>query len=615
MSSSDATWEMQRERWARPHSSALLLLFLLLAVPSSAQLQSSVNFSLLQSAPWPGRHNHQLHELRLPLSYASSRDGSSVVLPPGSFVLWGGQDSNAQFNDVWAASADLRTWDIIAGCAGSSRAWPPHDVQSYSAPMSAATCADEWDRLYVLGGRAVGTGLQQNDSWVSIDGGPSWQLRSALPNATQFTARESGNCLTDRHSWIYSLNGVGNGVGHHDLWRSTDFAMTWELLPAPPMSRYHLYRAAAFDEAGSDLDLLYVLGGGQAIGPSNAVWLSTDDAGSWTELTHNAAWPARNRPTAAVSEVSAVMVLTGGYIQYRAPLTDVWLSLDGGRNWQQLTDSAPWPQRQEQSVTINTAGRMLMAGGITYDDLGRSVLFNDVWTSTGISMNDVAALAELLNVTLPACGRAGLMPYACGSANKSSSSSTGAAFSSSSSVTSQLPFSSSSSSSETSLLPLSSSSSPLPPQWSSSSSLPALPSSSSAPHSSSASSAAASSASSASSLPPTPPQSSTSQPSAASSPSSAAAQLSSSFTSTIPSSSGVAESAEEGHPVILIAAVLVMVLCVASAGLLGCLWWRRRKARQQQSGSEGIAMPMNKLQQQRGLSRPLLHNDAVGLFV
>jgi hypothetical protein len=61
--------------------------------------------------------------------------------------------------------------------------------------------------------------------------------------------------------------------------------------------------------------------------------------------------------------------------------------------------------------------------------------------------------------------------------------------------------------------------------------------------------------------------------------------------------------------------VLVMVLCVASAGLLGCLWWRRRKARQQQSGSEGIAMPMNKLQQQRGLSRPLLHNDAVGLFV
>jgi hypothetical protein len=59
-----------------------------------------------------------------------------------------------------------------------------------------------------------------------------------------------------------------------------------------------------------------------------------------------------------------------------------------------------------------------------------------------------------------------------------------------------------------------------------------------------------------------------------------------------------------------------MLLCVASAGWVGCLWWRRRKARQQQPGSEGVALPLNKLQQeQRGLSRPLLQNDSVGLFV
>ena len=102
-----------------------------------------------------------------------------------------------------------------------------------------------------------------------------------------------------------------------------------------------------------------------------AVWSSADYGNTWQALTLSAGWSPRQSPQVAVG-LNGVMALYGGmaYTGNTASNTygwswygDVWLSLNGGSVWYQMTSQSAGGARAMGSMLVDRSGYLYVADG------------------------------------------------------------------------------------------------------------------------------------------------------------------------------------------------------------------------------------------------------------
>jgi PKD repeat protein len=277
---------------------------------------------------------------------------SSVVMPDGSIVLMGGKEEGLLnlTNDVWRSTNNGADWTRIT----TGAEWEPREGHS-SVVMSDGS-------IILMGGS--NSSSQKNDVWRSTNNGADWTQMTA---SAEWSARTTHSSVVMSDGSIVLMGGNSDGSYRNDVWRSTDNGATWTQLTgtAEWSGRGHFCSVVMPD--GS-----IVLMGGYDDGENggwNDVWRSTNNGVNWTQMTANAGWSDRHRHTCIVMPDSSI-VLMGGVNSYVGYYNDVWRSTDNGGTWTQLTANAEWSPRSHHNSVALPDGSIVLMGG-TY--------FNDVW--------------------------------------------------------------------------------------------------------------------------------------------------------------------------------------------------------------------------------------------
>lgn len=230
-------------------------------------------------------------------------------------------------------------------------------------------------RLWIFGGWFQSYEAPPRDVWSSPDG-KTWTrvieaapwIHSDLPMSITF----------DDKMWM--MGGWYNGrlPGHsasNQVWWSTDGA-TWQQATAG--AEWSPRLAAALVEFKGKM---WLLGGtenyyfGDASSVKNDVWSSADGE-HWEQVTANAGWPPRAYHQAAVLDGRMYVFGGGNYVPEYMVLNDVWMTEDG-KNWECVTESAPWHPRLWFSSAVYR-DRMWVLGGWSNNP---SKNWDDAWYS------------------------------------------------------------------------------------------------------------------------------------------------------------------------------------------------------------------------------------------
>jgi PKD repeat protein len=104
----------------------------------------------------------------------------------------------------------------------------------------------------------------------------------------------------------------------------------------------------------------------------NDTWRSTDNGATWTEVTANAQWTARDGLTSVAMPDGSIVVM-GGRDDNFTSKNDVWRSTDKGATWTQVNASAGWSGRFGFTSVATPDGSIVLMGGFADN------VTNDVW--------------------------------------------------------------------------------------------------------------------------------------------------------------------------------------------------------------------------------------------
>ncbi|WP_430814324.1 T9SS type A sorting domain-containing protein [Carboxylicivirga sp. RSCT41] len=239
--------------------------------------------------------------------------------------------------------------------------------------------------LFVMGGR---TPLQSNipgdseiwgDVWKSDLKGKRWTQVLETDDTKHWPARAYFKAIT-KGQYMYILGGqnfnlFGPSTFFNDVWRSKD-GIHWELMTAdaPWVGRAGLSSFVFKNE-------IYVLGGSKNDDDIivnnqplrvyfNDVWKSKDGK-NWELVTDNAPWQPRAGMRIVVK--NGFMYLMGGESGFTPVIpgtpppyyNDVWRSEDG-QNWELITEQAPWSARPGHEVLLYK-NQFILFGGFNLD--------------------------------------------------------------------------------------------------------------------------------------------------------------------------------------------------------------------------------------------------------
>jgi len=188
-------------------------------------------------------------------------------------------------------------------------------------------------------------------------------------NSAAWSARYGhASVVYDNKMWVM---GGDAGGPKNDVWYSTD-GITWTQATA----------SAEWSERFGSTSIVYnnkmwVIGGWGYNVELNDVWYSTDGI-TWTQATASAPWSAGAVHTSIVYD-NKMWVIGGGMDAYPYTINDVWYSTDG-TTWTQATGSAAWSARCAHASVVYD-NKMWVMGGL-YNSASRIGLLNDIWYST-----------------------------------------------------------------------------------------------------------------------------------------------------------------------------------------------------------------------------------------
>ena len=354
------------------------------------------------AAPWSQRWSANAELFPKAFSYTPSTGGAARTMPANSLIMQGGTNNGGTIgNDVWASSDFGRSWELIAGIAGTVRAGGTAATTSYSPNLRETTgIVDEVAGvIYRVGGYLdVGT-ASRNDVWRSTNA-ITWTRMAA----TNLPPRYSPNVVVDAKGKLYVIGGASEGtVAMRDVWVSTNNGASFtQPTTAPPFMTGGRGRTKGLLLSRRSLvlgkDILWVGLGYNNVAQFNDVWASSDDAATWVVVTAMAPFPRRDAAGAEVT-ASGLLVVTGGQTTGEV-LNDVWVSADGGYTWGLCENDAVWADRREVTTVFDATETLYVMGGRSATQ-GR--LFNDVFRSN-ISFSNLRQVQSACNIAIPACG-------------------------------------------------------------------------------------------------------------------------------------------------------------------------------------------------------------------
>ncbi len=126
------------------------------------------------------------------------------------------------------------------------------------------------------------------------------------------------------------------------------------------------------------------------------VWISSDKGKEWELLTDTAPWDGRWGHSAVV--LDSTIYISGGFYQnednseQRGYARDIWKSTNG-KDWELVTSEAPWVGRMGHAMFADASGNLYVLGGVrnSRDYLG------DLWKSSdkGVTWTLVSASGTL----------------------------------------------------------------------------------------------------------------------------------------------------------------------------------------------------------------------------
>ncbi len=258
---------------------------------------------------------------------------------------------------------DRGSWEQVTADAG----WKPRDSSGEVAFR---------DRIWIFGGWYDSYSAPPRDVWSSADG-KTWELVTAEA-PWKYSDLAMTTVFKDR-MWILGgwYNGRLEGHGATDEVWSSDNGKDWVLETDSPGWTPRISGGLVEFK-----DQMWLLGGtenyyfGDRSSLRSDVW-STSDGKTWTQHTSEA--PCTHRAYhQSVAHDGKLWVFGGGnYVPEYEARNDVWSSTDG-KNWECVTENAPWsPRLWFSAVTLNN--RMWVLGGWSNNPARN---WGDVWSST-----------------------------------------------------------------------------------------------------------------------------------------------------------------------------------------------------------------------------------------
>lgn len=319
----------------------------------------------------------------------STRHCSGVVTRTGSFVIMGGVSGGSYRNDVWSlstVSSTARNPSHTYTAAGTPRVTlrvsntDGSDTTSRAvavrplASFSGSQAEGNPNQVFFTGsstGSATGWAWYFGDEdWTA----GTWNLQTGSPEWG--TRRGQVNLLLPDGS-IVLIGGSNNAGWNQETWISKNKGVNWTRVNASPgWAARTDFRGVALQDG-----TLLVMGGYLSTGSGgvymNDTWRSTDSGATWTCVSTDGGWTARDH-FAAVALPDGSVVLMGGEKAGSVPLGDVWRSADQGATWTCMTGDAEWQNRSSHSAVALPDGSIVLMGGWNPN----TEWFADVWRST-----------------------------------------------------------------------------------------------------------------------------------------------------------------------------------------------------------------------------------------
>ena len=284
-------------------------------------------------------------------------------------------------------------------------------------------CSDGSDTPFVNDSEAQAVTDFESYTWAEVNPSAAWEARAGL-QTVELAGRFFllGGRTPNPPMMPFPI--PGDSTIWSDVWVSDDRGANWTNILASGLDTH--WSPRAYFKGVVAGDFIYVLGGQDyAVEPTgcppflppeecppfasqsqffNDVWRSADGV-DWELMTDNAGWSPRAGLSATVlndeiyvlgGSVNDDDAIIGGPPQ-RIYFNDVWKSADG-RDWQQLTASAPFSKRA--GAELVTSGEYLYVLGGEQGFLCQPEpdcelpYFNDVWRSKdGVEWEQVTAAA------------------------------------------------------------------------------------------------------------------------------------------------------------------------------------------------------------------------------
>jgi hypothetical protein len=286
-----------------------------------------------------------------------------------SDIACGARDSAGElvYNDqIWILGGYTPTRMNDVWSSYDGKTW---ELISASAPWAGRNLAISIvfdDKMWIMGGLGK-DGTSFNDVWFSVDG-KNWTLAT---DVAPWSERGAATGLVyDNKMWIFGGFRQSDFTHYADVWYSEDGINWIQATADAPWGARAMHASVVFDNK------MWILGGGQYFQNHifngninyNDVWNSRDGK-NWVQVTNSAPWEPRRFHQSIVFD--GQIWLLQGFSEGRN-LNDIWCSTDG-QNWYQRTASSIWDKRHESSILVFNSKILLIGGNST------PPLQSDIW--------------------------------------------------------------------------------------------------------------------------------------------------------------------------------------------------------------------------------------------